>query len=404
MSVLKGNVLYGQSGGPSPVINSSAYGVIKCANKHRDVIGKIYAAKNGIKGILEDNLYDIDTQNKEDIELLPHTPGAAFGSVRYKLKDFKEDDTAYKIILKIFQKYNIRYFFYNGGNDSMDTCDKINRYLKTVKYDCRVIGIPKTIDNDLPLTDHTPGFASTAKYLINSIMELGYDSKCYPKGRINIVEIMGRNAGWLTASSYIASINGYGPDLIYLPEVPFDLDKFIADVTKIYNNKNSCLVAVSEGIKDKNGNFISEQKSKDAFGHSQMGGVGLYLSNLLQEKGYNTRSIEPSLLQRSATHLSSLTDVKEAIKTGEKALEFALKGQSGKMVCIERVSSLPYKIKYVTCKLENVANVEKIVPISMINKEGNFMTKEFETYITPLLIGENNSKFVNGVVRFSKIK
>ena len=397
----KGNVLYGQSGGPTSVINASAYGIITQSLAHRDIIDKIYCCHHGIDGILNDDLIDLSNVEIEKIELLPHTPGAAFGSVRHKLKSFNDDASEYERILNIFKKYNIRFFFYNGGNDSMDTCNKISKFLKSANYQCAVIGVPKTIDNDLPITDHTPGFGSAAKYIATTIAEIGCDAASYGKGRVTIVEIMGRNAGWLAASSKLAEMSGYGPDLIYLPEVTFDLDKFVEDVQKIYTQKSRCLVAVSEGIRDKNGHFISESQMLDAFGHKQMGGVSSYLANIIAGKGMKTRSIELSLLQRAANHLSSMCDINEAIEVGKKSVEVALNGHSDKMITIRRIDSHPYKIVYDETDLALVANAEKTVPSNMISKEQNNVNQKFIEYALPLIQGENKPIFKNGIIQFA---
>lgn len=403
--LLEGTLLYGQSGGPSSVINSSAYGVIEEARKRSNVITHIYALKHGIQGLLNEDFIKICDQSDSQIELLKHTPGSAFGSVRYKLKDWHEDETDYIRILEVFKKYNVRYFFYNGGNDSMDTCLKIDRYLKYVGYECRVIGIPKTIDNDLPFTDHTPGFGSSAKFIANTMMEIAYDANAYPQGRVNIVEIMGRNAGWLTASSAIAKHHGYGPDLIYLPEIPFSIEQFKEDIKRVYDEKKHCLVAISEGVRTKEGKFIAEATSKtDAFGHTQLGGVASNLFSIVSEMGLPCRSIEFSLLQRCAAHLSSLTDMTEAIDVGSHAVKYAVQGQSGVMVCIVRESSNPYVVRYTTCDLELVANKEKRVPRSMINEAGNHMTQEFLEYCSPLIEGENFGTYRGGVSQLAKIR
>jgi len=401
---MKGNLLYGQSGGPTTVINATAYGVIKEAFASEE-IEQVYAMRHGIKGALDDDLIHVNKLNEEEIELLPKTPGAAFGSVRYKIAKAKDDETDYVRLLYIFKKYNIRYFMYNGGNDSMDTCYKISEYMKKVDYDVRIIGLPKTIDNDLPFTDHTPGFGSAAKYIANTIMEIHYDMIAYPKGKITIVEIMGRHAGWLTASSAIASLSGYGPDLIYLPEIPFDVEQFKKDVQEVYEKTNQCLVAVSEGITNKDGDFISSSSAlKDAFGHFQLGGVAPKLANIIDsEMKYKARSIELSTIQRSAAHLQSLTDVQEAIEVGRKGVKSALEGVSDVMITMLRKNQKEYEIEYTTHPLKDVANVERVVPKEMINKEENGMTQAFFDYVLPLIQGEHPSGFKDGIQRFSTI-
>ncbi|MGS0971703.1 MAG: 6-phosphofructokinase [Candidatus Izemoplasmataceae bacterium] len=401
---MKGNLLYGQSGGPTTVINATAYGVIKAAFASEE-IEEVYAMRHGIMGALNDDLIHVNKLSEEQIELLPKTPGAAFGSVRYKIANAKEDETDYVRLLYIFKKYNIRYFLYNGGNDSMDTCYKISEYMRKVDYDIKFVGLPKTIDNDLPFTDHTPGFGSAAKYIANTIMEIHYDMIAYPKGKITIVEIMGRHAGWLTASSAIASLSGYGPDLIYLPEIPFDIDQFKQDVQRVYEEKEQCLVAVSEGIMNKDGDFISSSSAlKDAFGHFQLGGVAPKLANIIDsEMKYKARSIELSTIQRSAAHLQSLTDVTEAIEVGKRGVAVALDGESDVMITMKRKDQKDYEIEYTSHPLKDVANVERVVPKHMINKEQNGMTQEFFDYVLPLIQGEYPSGFKGGIQQFSTI-
>ncbi|PKK95125.1 MAG: 6-phosphofructokinase [Tenericutes bacterium HGW-Tenericutes-5] len=406
MKKLVGNLLYGQSGGPTAVINSSAYGVITEARRQNEYIKDIYVMKHGIEGALNENLLKITDKDDENVELLKHTPGSAFGSVRHKLPDFKEDDSKYVRLLYIFRKYNIRYFLYNGGNDSMDTCSKIAEYMDTIDYDVRIIGIPKTIDNDLPFTDHTPGFGSAAKFIANTVMEVHYDMLAYPKGKVTIIEIMGRHAGWLTASSALANLSGFGPDLVYLPEVPFSIEKFKKDVLEVYGKKKQCLVAVSEGIMNEDGVFISSSSGmKDAFGHFQLGGVASKLAQTVQnDLGISSRSVEFGSTQRAASHLQSLTDVNEAIKCGEEAVKGIISGRNKVMVVMRRSSEEPYNIEYGFYDLLAVANVEKKIPANMINKDGNGVTKAFIDYALPLIQGENKSIFVNGVQQFSKFK
>ena len=406
MALLKGNVLYGQSGGPTAVINASAYGVIKEALLHHDLIDEVYGMRYGIQGALNDDLVKISDQLLQDLEKLPSTPGAAFGSIRYKLKNYEKDETDYLKLMKVFQKYNIRYFFYNGGNDSMDTCNKIDSYLKHVGYECRVIGIPKTIDNDLPITDHSPGFGSAAKYIANTMMEIVCDNISYPKSKVAVVEIMGRHAGWLTAASYVATHNGSGPDLIYLPEIPFETEKFLADVKRIYTEKKRCVIAVSEGIVDPEGTYIGlAAQTQDSFGHNQLGGVADTLCDMINSKlGYSTREIEFGLTQRCAAHMQSKVDLDEAIAVGKEAMKRAIGGETGVMVCIKRVENLPYKVTYFTHPLSEIANVEVKIPRSMINEAGNGMQDSFLNYVLPLIQGEVRPKYDHGVVGFCYIK
>jgi len=406
MTKLKGNLLYGQSGGPTSVINASAYGVIKEALKNNDVIDDVLVMKHGLQGALNEDFYFISKQDEKDIELLKHTPGSAFGSVRYKMKDINDDETDYIRLLYIFKKYNIRYLLYNGGNDSMDTGLKISNYMKNVDYDMSVIGIPKTIDNDLPFTDHTPGYGSAAKFIINTLMEISCDMLAYPKGKVTIVEIMGRHAGWLTAASALATVNGFGPDLIYLPEVPFSIKKFKEDVKKVYEKNEQCLVAVSEGIVNKEGVVISSSSAlKDAFGHFQLGGVSSKLAQIVNnEMRYASRSVELGTTQRAASHIQSLTDVNEAIEVGRTAVRYALEGLTDVMVVIKRESTSPYKVSYDKHTLNDIANLEKKMPLSMINKDKNGVTQEFIDFALPLIQGENTPQYVNGIQQFSKMK
>ncbi|MGI6669008.1 MAG: 6-phosphofructokinase [Acetivibrionales bacterium] len=409
MSVLKGAAIFGQSGGPTAVINASASGVFQEALK-QEAITAVYGAAHGIKGILDEKFYDIGKEDPYELELLKTTPSSALGSVRYKLKNAEEDDTDYKRILEVFRKYNIRYFFYNGGNDSMDTCNKVSKYLQQCDYECRVIGVPKTIDNDLWATDHCPGYGSAAKYIATSIMEVYLDAHVYNRGMITVLEIMGRNAGWLTAAAALAQHAGYGPDLIYLPEIPFDIDRFIEEVLDIYKKKNGVIIAVSEGIRDKNGKYISEYgsdlaKSKDAFGHAQLGGLASTLANILKEKsGAKVRGIEFSLLQRCASHIASLTDVNEAFMAGQMAVRNAVEGKSDYMVAFERAPGHEYKCNVKLVNLSDVANTEKKIPREWINESGNGVKKEFIDYALPLIQGTSAPPFENGLPRFARLK
>lgn len=404
MSILKGNLLYGQSGGPTSVINASAYGVIKEAQKHPDIIEDVICMRHGIYGALKEDFIFISKEDPEQIELLKHTPGSAFGSVRYKLKDHREDDLDYVRLLYIFRKYNIRYFIYNGGNDSMDTCHKIAEYLSQVDYECYVIGVPKTIDNDLPITDHTPGFGSAAKYVINTMLEISYDMLAYPKGKVTIVEIMGRHAGWLTASSALASLYGYGPDLIYLPETCFDLKKFKEDVSRIYSAKKQCLVAVSEGIHDQFGEYISSSTGlKDAFGHSQLGGVSTKLASIIiSDLGIASRDIAFGTTQRAGAHLQSLTDVTEAIEVGSVAVRALCEKKTGLMVVILRKDTEEYEVEYDLKPLRLCANVEKKIPREWINEEGNQVNENLIKYILPLINGEHPAVYKDGIQQFTQ--
>ena len=409
MSELRGACIIGQSGGPTSVINASAYGVIRTA-LDADCITAVYGAANGIVGVLNDNLYDMSKEDAEELERMMYTPSSALGSCRYKIADPDVDDTDYKRILEIFKKYNVRYFFYNGGNDSMDTCNKISKYMMKVGYECRIMGVPKTIDNDLFGTDHCPGYASAAKYIATTCCEIYHDARVYDKGMITIIEIMGRHAGWLTAAASLASITGEAPDLIYLPERNFDMDKFLADVTRIYNENGKGIVAVSEGIHDAEGNLIAETASgttaaRDSFGHAQLGGLAASLSHIVKEKtGAKVRGIELSLMQRCGAHIASQTDIDESFMAGKVAVESAINGITDKMVALDRVSQNPYRCETKLIDLSAVANYEKKVPDEWINEEGNGILQGFIDYALPLIQGETKLQKENGLPRFAKLK
>ncbi|HHU04921.1 MAG TPA: 6-phosphofructokinase [Clostridiales bacterium] len=409
---LRGACIIGQSGGPSAVINSSIYGAIKTAME-REEITRVLGASHGIVGVISGELFDLDLEDPEELALLPNTPASALGSCRYKIADPDKDETDCKRILDIFKRYNVRYFFYNGGNDSMDTCEKISRYLDKVGYECRVIGIPKTIDNDLYGTDHCPGFGSAAKYIATSLMEISKDTAVYDTGAITIVEIMGRNAGWLTASSALArdKCSGCGPDLIYPPEVVFDFEKFLDDVHRLYLEKKNVLVAVSEGVRDKTGKLISQYSSAnmgqvDAFGHVQLGGLAAILASFVKARtGAKVRGIELSLLQRCAAHCASQTDIDEAFMAGKAAVEEAIRGANGVMVGFEReYINGKYTCKTKLVPLKDVANYENKLPIEWITTEGNDVTQDFIDYALPLIQGEPTRKLVNSLPRFARLK
>lgn len=402
MVTKKGNLLYGQSGGPTAVINASAYGVISKALSVPNLIGEVFCMHYGIQGAINDDLIPVRELSIERIELLKQTPGAAFGSARHKLADFQKDESEYLKILNTLKKHDIRYLILNGGNDSMDTCHQIGEYLKWKGYDCAVIGIPKTVDNDLLFTDHCPGFGSAAKFVANTITEIAIDCEAYTKGRVTVVEIMGRNAGWLTASSSLASTTGHGPDLIYLPEVPFSMDRFVEDAKAIFARKKRCLVAVSEGIVDEFGVLLGESDTlMDAFGHGQLGGVSHLLANALQEKAQlSCRAIELNLPQRCASHFVSKTDQEEAITLGTIAVEKALAGQSQQMVCMIRIPGEKYQIEYVLHPVKEIANGVKRVPLSMIHPDGNQITPLFNEYASPLIAGEIPLVYQDGLIRF----
>ncbi len=404
---LIGSCIIGQSGGPTSVINASAYGVIKTALEAEEIT-KVYGAAHGIRGVLDDKLYVMDLEDPTELSYLLHTPSSELGSCRYKIADPAKDDTDYKRILEIFKKYNVRYFFYNGGNDSMDTCNKISKYMQSVGYECRVMGVPKTIDNDLFGTDHCPGYASAAKYIATTCMEVYKDMHVYDKPMITVVEAMGRHAGWLPASAALASYYGCGPDLIYLPETDFDMDRFLADVDKVHAENGNVFIVVSEGAHFADGSFVSEAKTSatDGFGHAQLGGLAAMLAGKLSEHtGIKVRGIELSLLQRAASHTASLTDVNEAFNAGKVAVEQAIAGETDKMVAFERVyEDGKYTCKYITEPLTLAANTEKKVPLEWINDEHNGLKKEFIDYVLPLIQGEVDVPKEDGLPRYAKLK
>ena len=410
MKNLVGACMFGQSGGPTSVINSSAAGVFIEALAQKNIT-KVYGAANGIQGILTENFYDIGQEDEKELYLMKNTPSSALGSVRYKLKSADVDDTDYKRILEVFKKYNIRYFFYNGGNDSMDTCNKISKYLLNSGYECNIIGVPKTIDNDLYGTDHCPGYGSAAKYVATTMMELYLDATVYDKGQITVVEIMGRNAGWLTAASALASYKGLGPDLIYLPEQAFDVEKFLKQVKEVADkNHGKCIVALSEGIKTADGQYVVEaiaasNAAKDSFGHTQLGGVAATLANLIKERiGGKVRAIEFSLMQRCGAHLASKVDVEEAFEAGRTAVRSACEGYTDKMVVFERKPGKDYEIEYKLMNIELAANTEKKIPDEWILPDNKGLSQAYIDYALPLIQGDCKAPLEDGLPRFAKLK
>ena len=410
MSILKGAAVIGQSGGPTSVINASAYGCIKTALENENIT-KVYGMCNGIKGLLNDKLMIMDEEDPAELALMRTTPSSALGSCRYKLKDPDLEPADYERILEIFKKYNIRYFFYNGGNDSMDTCNKVSKFMLKNGYECRVMGIPKTIDNDLTGTDHCPGYASAAKYIATSLMDIYHDARVYDTGMITVVEIMGRNAGWLTAAASLACAKGQGPDLIYCPENDFDIYEFMAKVKKIYAENGKCIVAVSEGIHDKNGKYISEygndlSNAVDGFGHAQLGGLASFLAHEIKNAtGAKVRGIELSLLQRCAAHCASLTDINESFNAGKTAVEKAIEGVTDKMVGFTRTYvDGKYVCKYDLFDLTIVANTEKKIPADWFNASKDGMNEKFVEYALPLIQGETDLPKEDGLPKFVKLK
>ncbi len=407
MSKLKGSCIIGQSGGPTSVINASARGVIETA-LGTECITRVLGAAHGIKGVLEDRLYDMGREDANEIRLLGNTPSSALGSCRYKLADPDEDDTDYRRILEIFRKYDVRYFFYNGGNDSMDTCSKISKYMQRVGYECRIMGIPKTIDNDLVGTDHCPGYGSAAKYIATTCMEVWQDARVYDTGMVVVVEIMGRHAGWLAGAAALATWAGSGPDLVYLPETVFDMDVFLSDVSAVYEKNGNCLVAVSEGVRYADGSFVSEAtaSSTDGFGHAQLGGLAVMLADAVGRRtGAKVRGIELSLLQRCGAHLASQTDIDEAYLAGKSAVEAAAGGMTDKMVafdCVRENGRYDCHVKFI--ELAAAANLEKKVPREWINNAGNGVEQPFIDYVLPLIQGEPELPKKNSLPLFSRLK
>lgn len=396
------NCIVGQSGGPTVAINSSLSGVIS-NNKYNTVYGMI----NGIEGLLKKdiiNLSNIFDDNK--LEQLKNSPAMYLGSCRFKLPSYKENSDIYNQIFDIFKEFNISAFFYIGGNDSMDTVLKLSEFAKQIDYDINIIGIPKTIDNDLMATDHTPGFGSAAKYIATSMSEIYYDSIIYNLKSVTIVEIMGRNAGWLTAASALAT-NQYNtvPDLIYLPEVAFNMDKFFNDIDQCLKFKNNIIIAVSEGIKDSNGIYIASNPSNlDSFGHSILSGVGKVLETAVKQKfNCKVRSIELNILQRCAMHIASKTDIDEAFIIGKEAVNTAIDGNTAKMMIFLRDSNNPYSIKISNVDIKNTANLEKTIPLEWINKQKNNITKEFIDYVKPLIQGQINLNYIDGIPDYINI-
>ena len=402
---MKGNVLVGQSGGPTTVINASLAGVLSAAF-NSEQIDTVYGMINGIQGLMDEHLLNLTQEfkgNEKKLEQLRITPSMYLGSCRYKLKNPDEDPSDLERVFQLIKKYNIRYFLYIGGNDSMDTVDKVSRYAKERDYDIKVIGIPKTIDNDLMEIDHTPGFGSAAKYIATSILEMAHDTYIYYMQSVLIVEVMGRNAGWLTAASVLAR-NEYNeaPHLIYLPESDFSTEQFIADIKEQLKQRKQVIVAVSEGIHDANGEYISAKSTKtDQFGHVMLSGNGKYLESLVQKEiGCKVRSVELNVLQRCAAHISSSTDVSEAFHLGEKAIDAVLNGRTDEMTSLRRISNDPYRVEYITVPVSEVANREKKIPLEWINEAGNDVKQELIEYLKPLIEGEVKVEYKEGIPNY----
>lgn len=402
---MEGNILVGQSGGPTAVINSSLAGVYKTA---RDLgVKKIYGMRYGIEGFISGKYVDMSDYIRSDldIELLKRTPSSFLGSCRYKLADCNSSSEDYEKIFALLKKLDIRYVLYIGGNDSMDTIQKLSAYARIINSSIRFIGIPKTIDNDLALTDHTPGYGSAAKYIACSVKELIRDAKVYDMKSVAIVEIMGRNSGWLTAASALAEGEDCaGPDMIYLPEKPFDTDKFLTRISQLQKEQGNIVIVVSEGIKGSDGKYISESctgsQSIDCFGHTPLGGTALTLSSIVgRELGIKSRGIVLSTLQRCAAHWVSRRDITEAFTAGADAVSRAVNGETGVMITFERISDFPYQIKTSSEDINKIANIEKLVPREWILEDDTLKKKEIIRYISPLIIGELPQMIIEGVPR-----
>ncbi len=404
----KRNALYAQSGGVTAVINASACGVIETARKHKDKIGKVYAGRDGIVGALMEDLIDTSKESAATIRALRHTPSGAFGSARYKLKGLEESKAQYERLVQIFKAHNIGYFFYNGGGDSQDTAWKVSQISEKMGYPVICVGVPKTVDNDLPITDCCPGFGSVAKYVATSIREAGLDvaSMAKTSTKVFILEVMGRHAGWITAACGLAAEEeGDAPHILLLPEIKFDQDKFIAKVDATVKQYGHCVVAVSEGLQTPDGKFLSESGLRDAFGHAQLGGVAPVIANLVKEKlKLKYHWAVADYLQRAARHIASKTDVDQAYACGKAAVEFALKGHNAVMPTIVRVSDKPYKWKIGMTKLEQVANKEKMLPRDYITPDGFGITAKCRKYLAPLIGGEDFPPFKNGLPQYARLK
>lgn len=400
------NILIGQSGGPTAVINSSLAGVID-AGLRSEKIDKIYGMVGGIEGLLNKDLTELsDKMGENELRLLKQTPSSFLMSCRKKLKDYKDDEETYVKIFDILKEYNISHFFYIGGNDSMDTVDKLSRYASETGSAITFSGVPKTIDNDLPLTDHTPGYGSAAKFVANTVRALAQDTTVYKMPSVIILEIMGRNAGWLTAAASLGnSENVLGTDIICLPERPFDAEKFLSKVERNIASGKFPIISISEGIKDKNGKYISEGVSlkgeADGFAHANLGGVGRVIEKLISDNlKIKTRTIELSTLQRCFSPMASMCDVEEAFLAGSSAARFSFDGQSAFMPCFNRVSDNPYKIEISANPVSQIANLERTVPDNMISADGMGITSEFISYARPLILGEPNLVYKDGVLEF----
>jgi len=402
----KKNILYAQSGGVTAVINATACGVIQTARKNRKKIGKVYAGFEGIVGALTDNIVDTSHESASAIQALRHTPGGAFGSARYKLKGLDESRAEYERLIEVFKAHDIGYFFYNGGNDSMDTAHKVSQMGDAMGYPITCIGVPKTVDNDLAATDNCPGFGSVAKYIAISTQEAAIDVRSMKQTKVFILEVMGRHAGWIAASGGLAGHKPHEPPhIILFPEIPFDEKAFLRRVKQAVGRWDNCVIVVSEGVRRKNGKFLSDAGRKDAFGHTQLGGVAPVLASLIERKfGYKYHYAVVDYLQRSARHIASKTDVDQAYAVGKAAVELALDGQSGVMPIIVRQSDAPYRWKIGVEALKNVANKEKKLPRKFISRDGFGITAAGRRYLEPLIRGEDYPPYKNGLPKYVQLK
>ncbi len=404
----KRNAFYAQSGGVTAVINASACGVIETARKHKDRIGKVYAGRNGILGALNEELIDTSKESATSIAALRHTPAGAFGSARYKLKSLEQNRAEYERLIEVFKAHDIGYFFYNGGGDSADTCLKVSQLSDAMGYPLQAIHVPKTVDNDLPITDCCPGFGSVAKYVATSIREAAFDVESMAKTstKVFVLEVMGRHAGWITAACGLASESaGEAPHILLFPEIPFDQERFISKVAATVKRAGYCVIGVSEGLHNADGTFLADAGLRDAFGHAQLGGVAPVIANLVRDKlNLKYHWAVADYLQRAARHIASGTDVAQAYAVGKAAVELALKGYNAVMPAIVRKSSKPYKWSIGIADLAKVANVEKKMPRNFITADGFHITPRCRTYLAPLIAGEDYPPFRNGLPRYVRLK
>lgn len=408
MAAKKLNAFYAQSGGVTAVINASACGVIETARKNKDKLGKVYAGRNGIIGALTEDLIDTTKESTAAIAALRHTPSGAFGSCRYKLKSLEQNRREYERLIEVFKAHNIGYFFYNGGGDSADTCLKVSQLGESLGYPIQAIHVPKTVDNDLPITDNCPGFGSVAKYIAVSTLEATFDvvSMAKTSTKVFVLEVMGRHAGWIAAAGALASTkeNDF-PVVILFPEITFKKDKFIKKVESMVKKYGHCTVVVSEGVKGEDGKFLSDQGVRDAFGHAQLGGAAPVIANMVKEAlDLKFHWSVADYLQRAARHIASKTDVEQAYACGKAAVELALKGRNAVMPAIKRVSDKPYKWKIEVAELKNVANVEKFMPRDFITTDGFGITDKCRTYLAPLIAGEDYPPYANGLPKYVQLK